>query len=391
LMGVVIALNPIVGHHYGAGRHHEIGKSFVQGLWLALGLALLGAILLGFPDVWLQFSHVEPAVRDRVALYLRALTFALPAALLFRTVYALNTALSRPKVVMSINLLILCFKFPLNYILIFGKFGVPAYGAAGCGIATAIVMWLACAIGFGYVLTSRHYEAFQFRFAWPSARPLAELLRLGVPTGLSYIVEVTSFTFMALLVARLGPQVTGGHQITANLAALCFMVPLSLAVASSTLIAQHLGAGDVAAARTTAGAGLTIATVCALLVSGAILLARNQIISLYTSDPGVAKVAASLVLYLAAFHVFDALQGVAGFALRAYKRAVVPVLVYTLSLWGLGLGGGFVLAFHGLGWLAPMGAAGLWACALVGLIVAAAALLFQLERISRKAVLDRAI
>ena len=237
LAGVIMALNPIIAHHYGANADEEIGKTWFQGVWLAVWMSGVGFIALAFPDVWLVMSDVTPEVRRGLGAYLHAVSFALPAGLLFRSMYAFNTAVSRPKVVMAINLLGLALKVLLNYVLIYGKLGLPAYGAAGCGMATAIVLWLSCAAGYWVMRRDAFYARFNIRFDWPIWRSQKALLRLGVPMGLSHIVEVTSFTFMALLAARLGTQTTGGHQITANLAALCFMMPLSLAVATSTLTA----------------------------------------------------------------------------------------------------------------------------------------------------------
>lgn len=388
LVGVVTALNPIIAQHLGAGHTDEIGKSFVQGLWLALFLTILGGTAMSFPDAWLVMSQVTPAIHDQVASYLHALVFALPAALLFRTVYAFNTAVSRPKLVMGINLAALAIKLPLNYLLIYGKLGLPALGAPGCAVATATVMWCSCALGFWAILTDKSYHHYAIRWAWPQFVYLKELLRLGVPTGLSYIVEVTSFTFMALLVARLGASVTGGHQITANLAALCYGVPFSLSVAIGTLAAQFLGAGDAVNARQVVKMGLLLALAIAACLSLSLFIFKQQIVALYTSEPGVARIALNLIGYLIVFHVFDAMQCVAGYSLRAYKHAIAPMLIYTLSLWGVGLTGGYWLAFHPVIAGRPLGAQGLWLAAAVSLALAAIALLFHLRHVAGQAIAD---
>ena len=384
LMGVVIALTPIIAQHFGGARHDAIGRTYMQGLWLTVWLTLLGDVAMGFPNVWLVMSDVGADVTARVADYLHALMFALPAALVFRTVYALNVAVSRPKVTMAINLFGLAVKVPLNYVLVYGKFGIPALGAAGCGYATAIVMWLSCAIALAALLRDPFYRKFGIRFDWPRWAQQRELLRLGIPTGLSYIVEVTSFTFMTLLVAGLGTRVTGGHQIVANLAALCFMLPLSLSVATSALVGQAIGAGDAIGARRTTRAGLRIAVAIALLVSTTLWLARHFVIGLYSDDVEVRRVAASLIGFVAVFHCFDAVQSVSGFVLRAYKHAVAPMLIYTLSLWGVGLVGGWWIAFHPVIGGAPLGARGLWGAATFSLGLAAVVLASWMVRVSRR-------
>ena len=150
LMGVVHALIPILAQHFGAGNNAEVGRSWGQGVWLALGLSVVGAILMLFPDVWLSMSgDVAPDVRERIASYLRALVLAMPAALVFRTIYALGTAVSRPKLVMAINLAAIGVKALLNWVFIYGKLGLPALGATGAGMATAVVSWISLGLGCG--------------------------------------------------------------------------------------------------------------------------------------------------------------------------------------------------------------------------------------------------
>lgn len=384
LMGVVIALTPIIARHFGGERPAEIGKTYTQGLWLALWLTIVGDAAMAFPDAWLVMSAVDPGVAARVAAYLHALMFALPAALVFRTVYSLNVAVSRPKVTMAINLIGLALKIPLNYVLIYGKLGMPALGAAGCGYATALVMWASCGIALIALSRDPFYRRFAIHFDWPRWSYQRELLRLGIPTGLSYIVEVTSFTFMTLLVAALGTRVTGGHQIVANLAAFCFMLPLSLAVATSAIVAQFIGANDAIGARRATRAGLRLAAATAIVVSSLVWFGRHTIVGLYTDDAAVAAVALSLIGFVAIFHLFDAVQGVAGFILRAYKRAIAPMVVYTVSLWGIGLIGGWWIAFHPVIGGAPLGASGLWGASTVSLAVAASVLLAWMLRVSRR-------
>ena len=383
LMGVLMALNPVIAHHYGAGRHASIGTVWVQGTWLALFLTVVGEVTLAFPDVWLVMSEVEPAVRAAVGGYLQAIACALPAALIFRVMYAFNNAVSRPKLIMLINLGGLLLKLPLNYLLIYGKFGLPELGAAGCGIATAIVMWVSCALGWWATRRDPFYARFTIRFDWPRWTVQKELLRLGVPIGLTNAVEVTSFTFMALLAARLGTEVTGGHQITSNLAALCFMPPLALAVATSTLVAQALGAKDPVQARRCALTGLRLGLIEGLTLSTLIWFGREHIVRWYTSDPTVAGVALTLLPLLAIFHIFDSQQVLAGFSLRSYKRTLAPLLIYSLALWGLGLVGGYWIAFHPVLGDTPLGARGLWGAASVALGIAASTLIAYLAIVSR--------
>ncbi|PQZ71575.1 MATE family efflux transporter [Achromobacter sp. MYb9] len=395
LMGVVHALIPILAQHYGAGNNLEVGRSWGQGVWLALGLSMVGAILMLFPDVWLSMSgEVAPAVRERIGSYLQALVLALPAALVFRTIYALGTSVSRPKLVMAINLSAIGFKALFNWIFIYGKLGLPAMGATGAGLATALVSWMSLGLGLWVITHDRFYRRFQLRIGKPDWKTLKELLRLGIPMGGSYLVEVSAFTFMALLVAREGTYVTGGHQIMSNLAALCYMMPMALGVATAALTAQAIGAGNLAHAHRIGMAGLALGLIGALLTSAVLLAGRPLILAAYTDDAGVAAVATTLLAMLPLFHLFDSMQCINSYLLRAYKVAVVPLLLQVVALAGVGLVGGWWFGFGpGQGGLdpirnvlvpgSPVGAGSMWLMAMVGLALSAALLHFWYRRIVR--------
>nr|WP_218947962.1 MATE family efflux transporter [Pollutimonas harenae] len=383
LMGVVHALIPIIAQHFGGGRYLEVGQTWGQGIWLALGLSLVGAAAMLFPGAWLSLSgEVDPIVRDGITWYLRALVLALPASLVFRTIYALGTAVSRPKTVMVINLLSIAFKFLFNWILIFGKLGFPALGAVGAGLSTAIVGWMTLIAGLWAIRHDPYYHRFKPTLArphWPSQK---ELLRLGIPMGASYLIEVCAFTFMALLIAREGMFVTGGHQIMSNLAALCYMMPMAIGIATASLTAQAIGAGDLQRARTTGRAGIGIVVLGATITATVLVVAKQPILRLYTDNMQVAIVAAALLQILPWFHLFDATQCIGSYLLRAYKVAVVPLILQIVALTGLGLIGGWWLGFGpAAGSLqplvtriapgAPIGAASMWLMALSGLALSA--------------------
>ena len=383
LMGVVHALIPIQAQHFGAGRLHEVGRSWGQGVWLALGLAFVGAVLMMFPDMWLSFSgDIAPEVRARVTSYLRALALALPAALVFRTVYALGTAVSRPKIVMAINLSAIGVKASLNWVLIYGHLGLPALGATGAGLATAITSWLSLGIGLWVITHDRYFDRFALTLGTPSWPAQKELLRLGLPMGGSYLVEVCAFTFMALLVARDGTYVSGGHQIMSNLAALCYMMPMALGVATAAVTAQAIGAGRPRQAQQNSLAGMALGLSGALLTSAVLLIGRPLILAAYTDDPQVAAVASTLLMIIPVFHICDSVQCINSYVLRAYKVAVVPLLLQIIALAGVGLAGGWWLGFGpgrgGLDWLrtflmpgSPTGAGTMWLMAMLGLALSA--------------------
>lgn len=182
LTGVLHALIPIAAQHFGGRRLAEIGRAWGQAVWLSLGLSIVGGLAMLFPDTWLSMSgDVDPAVRAQVRGYLAMLIVALPAALVFRTVYALNTAVSRPKVVMMINIAGIGFKALFNWLFIYGKFGLPALGAVGAGLSTALVFWISVGLSVLILRRDPFYRQFGLRIGRPDRKMLGELLRLGLP------------------------------------------------------------------------------------------------------------------------------------------------------------------------------------------------------------------
>src|SRR5690606_5390928 len=286
-----------------------------------------------------------PEVVDGVTWYMRALILALPTALIFRTIYAMGAAVSRPKPVMMINLAIVVVKLFLNWVFIFGKFGLPMMGAAGAGLATAAVRWLSLAAGLYVIFRSPFYRRLAPTLGKPHWQDQKDLLKLGVPMGASYLVEICAFSIMALLAAREGTLVSGGHQIMANLAALCYMMPMSIGIAAAALTAQAIGAGQQQQARLAGRAGLTLALSGAILTCIIMIVGKPWILQLYTSDPQVAIVAAALLHLLPIFHLCDALQCINSYLLRAYKVAVVPMLMQIVALLIFGLAGGWLLGY----------------------------------------------
>ncbi|KPF42736.1 MATE family efflux transporter [beta proteobacterium AAP121] len=380
-MGVLMALAPIVGQLHGAGRDSEAGHEVHQALWIAFALALLGSTLLVFPAPFLALAQASPEVGEKVRGYLLALAFSLPASLLFTVYRAFNTAVSRPKAVMVLQLGGLALKVPLSTALVFGlpSLGLPALGVTGCGIATAVAMWAQALAAFLLVRRDPYYQRFALTgrgLHRPERARLLAMLRLGLPMGAAILVEVTGFAFMAIFIARLGTTPVAGHQIVVNMVSLLFMMPLALGNATGTLVAQRIGAGDAAGARRLGWHGLALGCAIAAVLGATVYVLRAPVLGLYSQDTAVLAAALPLVAWLAVFHVADAAQTIAAFVLRAYKIATVPVLIYVAALWGVGLGGGYQLAFNVSGKVpaALQGAPGYWVAATAGLVVAGVAL-----------------
>lgn len=389
LMGVVLAVAPIVGQLYGAKRHEAAGEQLHQAVWLALALSLVGCTLLVFPQPFIALSRASPEVEAKLRAHLLALACALPAGLLFAAYRGFNNAVSKPKAVMALQVGALALKAPLAALFVFGAGPVPALGVVGCGVSTALAMW--CVVLIAWVVMRRGAFYAPFRLFGRGLRPpdrsaLAAQLRLGIPMGGSVLIEVTGFASMAFFISRFGETPVAGHQIAANLVSLLFMVPMALGNATSVLAAQSVGAGQGGDARRVAWHGIELTALVALALGTAILFTREGVVRLYTHDERIVAAALPLLAWVALFHFVDAMQIAAAFALRAWRIATVPLLIYALSVWGIGVAGGYTIAFDLPGtvpaWL--HGARGFWIACTAGLAAAATGLVLFLAWVLRQ-------
>ena len=350
LMGIVQALLPIWAELHGAGRQEAVGRSVRQALYLSLISMVVGLAALLFPGPLLEWTDVPQALQAEVRSYLTVLTLALPPALLFRMYSTLNQGLGKPQLVTWLQMLSLGVKIPLSIWFGFGGLGLEGHGAVGCAWATVVVQYLLLAGAIWLIRTQPFYRPFALwrRMERPDWPIIGQFARLGVPGGLAIMVEVTSFTLMSLFIARQGTLATAAHQITANLAAVMFMMPLSIAIATSARVSFWLGAGDPRRARAAIRTGFKLGLAMALAMSFAMALGRHAIASVYASNPMIVALAATLLGWLALFHLGDAVQALCVFVLRCYRVTVAPLVAYCVLLWGAGLAGGYVLAYRGV-------------------------------------------
>src|SRR5574344_882441 len=346
-MGVLQALLPIWAEQHGRGELAAIGASFRQALYLAGAASVLGMALLLFPDPLLDWTDVPDSMRDSVRHYLIIVGWALPSALFFRLYTTLNQALGHPQLVTWIQVGALVLKVPLSIWFTFGGWGLEPQGAAGCAWATLLVDYAIAAIALVLMRTQRLYLPLQLwqRMEAPDWARLAAFLRLGIPAGLAIAVEVTSFTLVALFVARQGTLAAASHQIAANLAALCYMLPLSLGIAVSARASWWRGQGQELRAQAVAWLGVRLAPISGAGLCVALLLGRAWVPHIYTSDAQVATLTSALLLWVALYQCADSVQCVCIFLLRSWRVTLAPLLVYCALLWGGGLGGGYWLAY----------------------------------------------
>jgi len=388
LTGVISALAPIAGQLFGAKRFSEIGEEVRQGWWLSLGLSIFGMLILMNPGVFLSIANASPEVEVKAILYLQIVAWGLPASLAMRVLVAYHNAISKPAVVTWLQIGGLFLKIPLNAWLIYGGFGVDAMGGPGCALATVIINWLWFLTMLIIVYQGNFYKIFSVyeKFSRPDTHKIGTLLKLGLPIGLSYLIEVTSFAFMALFIAKLGTVPLAGHQIVANLGTVLYMLPLSLSIATSTLVAQSLGADKPILAKEIGWSSLIFTTTLCVLVGLLVWIFRYPLLDLYAPSADVRSMAIPLFLFIAFYQIFDALQVTSAFILRGYRVAFWPMWIYAISLWGVGLGGGYILGFNLTGNIPEIlqGAQGFWFANSLSLAIAATFLINLFKRTARR-------
>ena len=213
---------------------------------------------------------------------------------------------------------------------------------------------------------------------WATQR---QFLALGLPSSIAIWVEVTSFTALSLLMAPMGETASAAQQIASTTAALLYMWPLSLAIAGSARVSYWQGQQQAASAHRAQRSTLLLTLASASLFALLLALLRQPMASLYVQDAAVQQLAASLLLIVAAYHLAGAFQVCGLFLLRCYHVVRLPTLIYSVMLWGLGLGGGYWLAWHGPpAWRGPHA---LWIMVALAMTLVAGLFLWLLQRVSR--------
>ncbi len=389
LMGMLQALLPVWAELHGAQRHKDVGRSVRQALYLCAFTAAIGMWALLCPGPLLNWTQVPHELQADVQDYLNIVAFGLPASLLFRMYSTLNQSLGKPKLVTWVQVGALALKVPLSILLVLGVPGVlPPLGLAGCAWATLVVTLMMIGLALWLLRTQDFYKPYRI---WapmekPHLKTLLHFVRLGLPSGLAIGVEVTSFTLMSLFIARLGVVATASHQIVSNMTAVLYMIPLSLSIAGSSRVSYWIGAKQIHKARQALRTGLSLILLLSMSLAALIGWQRETIASVYTQSPEVATLAATLLLWLMVYHVADAIQVFTVFTLRCYSITVLPLITYTVLLWGLGLAGGYVVAYgtgwdiSALSWLTPQSPIAFWQTGSLALYVTAAVLLPVLWR-----------
>jgi multidrug resistance protein, MATE family len=389
--GPAQAVSPIIAnligvHGEGAVRlRPRVRRTVRMGLWLAVLTTLPLAVLLMFGKPILIALGQEASLAADAGRFTTMLAIGLPFSIGFQVLRNYATSLGRTQEGLWVMIASIGWNAIADYALIFGKLGMPKLGIIGGGLATSSSSVFAFVALLAVVLSSRQLKPFRIlrRAQQGRRRPLAELIRLGGPIGVTMLLEAMLFNCMTLLVGTFGAAPLAAHQIALNVASFTFMVPLGVAMATTVRVGQFTGAGDTAGARRAGFVAMATGTALAGLSAAMMLFGGRQLAELYVAgreplDLEVIRLTAQFLVVAAAFQLADALQVVGNLALRGLKDARAPMIIAAASYWLVGAPLCVALGV-GLGWKGL----GVWIGLAIGLGVAAVLMLMRFISLTR--------
>ena len=375
-LGVVWAVDPLVSQALGARDPAAAALGVQRGLVLAAVMGVVATVLC-VPAEWVYRALREPPdVIPRAVSFVHISAPSLVPMLLFVALRQSLVAMKRTSALVAVVVLSNLLNAGLDWVLVFGHWGLPAMGAPGSALATTITRFLGL---FALLVIARRALEPMLRPWRKEALALGPLLRtfqIGLPIGAQNSVEFTTFAAISVFAGWFGAEAVSGHQVAINLASLMFMVPLGIGSASSVLVGHAIGEQDMAHARRVAASALAVGAGYMALSACVLLALPGMFASAYTSVPGVVAVAALLIPIAGVFQVFDGLQVVSAGVLRGAGDTRAPLVSNVLGFWLVGMPVSLWLGFKG-----GLGVVGLWWGFVAGLAVVAAFLVLRVREL----------
>ncbi len=386
-IGATYAITPLISESVGAGKAQRAGKYLKQSVYFMLLLSgLIMAVLYGVILSLPYFGQPEIELPYATS-YLMLITISTPFMILALTYKQFCDGLSNTMPGMVITVGGLFANIFLNWVLIFGNLGFPRLELFGAGLATLlsrVLMFLASAI---YVHGSARYKTYLQGANWNFLPYMQfKLLKLSIPVGMQFFFEVAAFAGATIMIGWLseGASVArAAHQAALSSASVTFMVVTGWAAGSSIRIGNYYGAKDYRSLRMAGITALVAGVAIELLFALLFIVFNRQIPMLYTTEADVLSIAAVLMLYGAAFQVFDGVQAISAALLRGMQDVRVSMIVTFVSYWLISLPLSYYLCFN-----MDLGVVGIWISFIISLAIVSVFLTWRFMVISAKLVVD---
>jgi MATE family multidrug resistance protein len=382
ILGTLFACSAIVAQDFGAGRIARIQSFLPQGLWVSVALSALLTPLCLNSELIVSLLGLPPETAAKSVAYVSRVGLGFPALGIFMALryHTQGLGITGPFALASVVGFVA--NVPLNYMLIFGRWGAPELGAEGCGLATAASMWISTLIILLYVMHSRVLRAY-LPERWlhrPDWIRIREILVVGFPVGLTFFLETGVFSVITLLIATLGDAAVAAHQIAINVWDVFYIPMISIGSAMATRMGHAIGADNSDGVRMALRVGAALSTMIGLVAMLLLLIFPDAIIGAYTQSDDIHDLASQLLRLAALFIMIDAVQIIGSFVLRAYKETRFPFVVVTFSYWGIALPLGYMLAIH-YGDSSVAGTVDFWYATILGIAVATILITWRVRRI----------
>jgi MATE family multidrug resistance protein len=364
-LGFLLGVTILTSQAEGAGESERTGVIWKTGLWHAIPMGVLFAVICLFGEELLLLIGQSPELSAGGGRVMQLLGYGMPGVMIFVTCSFFLEGLSRPLPGMLIMLAANIVNFALNWLLIHGNGGFEPMGAEGAAIATTIARTMTAVVILVYIWWMRDGQRYGVRTARSSRDAGRRMRRLGYPMGLAMFVEVAAFMAMTQFAGFLGNDGLAGYQIAHNLVALVFMSAIGLGAATSVRVGNAVGRGDRTDVQGAAAAGILLVVVVMAALGSLFLLIPGTLVSVYSSGQAVAAFALPALAVAGTMMVFDGAQAVMVNALRSMGDVWFPMAAQILAFWLLASPVAWYLAFE-----AGYGTAGLMGGIYAGVVIA---------------------
>ena len=381
--GVLMSVAIFSAHEYGRGKSDQVARIWHNGVMISLVLMVLVVLIMNlFSEHLLRFLKVEEHLIPASSAYLRALSVGAPAILIFNSLRAVCEGVARPvpiTIVCGVGFIVNAI---LNYVLVNGyePLGIASYGIVGSGLGTGLTFWVMLILLIAFTFADPRLRGLKLirKFEKPDER-LGEMVRVGLPSGATLFGEVAIFSAAGLILGQFGTAVVASHQISLAITSMTFMIPLSVAMALTSMTGQRMGRMDYASVLRVNRMGRIVVLGLMVVTSLLLFFSRYHIPQIFNSNPEIVHMSAGLIIYSILFQLPDGLQISANGILRGMKDTKVPMYLGIASYWLIA----FPLCYY-LGVTRGMAAPGVWIGLIAGLTFAAIFLNIRLAILSRR-------